>query len=39
MASNVVDFDKGGAVKWPQGRNCEIVGPTVIVGDLVGRRN
>ena len=40
MASYVVDFDEGGApVDWPQRRDCQSVGLTVIVGDLIGRRD
>ena len=40
MASNVVDFDEcSGAVEWPERCDCEVVGPTLIVGDLMGRRN
>jgi hypothetical protein len=40
MASYVVDFDESGApVEWSQRRDCQIMGPPVIVGDLIGCGN
>jgi len=39
MASYVIDHDKGrAAVEWPQRPDCKIMGLTVIIGDLIGRR-
>jgi len=37
MASYVVGHDKGrAAIEWPQRRDCYLVGPTPIVGNLMG---
>jgi hypothetical protein len=40
MASYVIALDEGSApVEWPQRRDCQVVSPTLIVGDLIGRSN
>jgi hypothetical protein len=40
MTPRVVNMDNGGAaVKWTQGLDRKIVSPTVVVGDLVSRRD